>query len=67
MDFAAKHERILATRREGTCKWFFQSPVVTNFIAHTETVLWAPGIRMWFASYILPWSQSPLTMDSWVG
>ncbi|KAF7587418.1 hypothetical protein BBP40_007258 [Aspergillus hancockii] len=44
MDFIAKHERILTMRQKGTCEWFIQSQPVTDFIAHTGTVLWAVGI-----------------------
>ncbi|KAE8395610.1 ankyrin repeat-containing domain protein [Aspergillus alliaceus] len=44
MDFSAAQERILATRQEGTCDWFIQSPTVTDFIAHKGSVIWAVGI-----------------------
>ncbi|GIK05252.1 hypothetical protein Aspvir_009356 [Aspergillus viridinutans] len=44
MDFSAAHERISATRQEGTCDWFIQSRTVTDFIAHRGSVIWAVGI-----------------------
>lgn len=45
MNFAEKHAQVSAMRQEGTCEWFLESTVMTNFIAHTEKVVWATGIR----------------------
>lgn len=46
LSFAEKHEHVLAMVRDGTCEWFLQIPEFRSWIARTEKVLWAPGIRM---------------------
>lgn len=46
MDFSTKHENILAMRHEKSCEWFLHSTAFTKFIAHTENILWATGMRM---------------------